>query len=233
MKKKLIFMMLLAGMMLTAASCTGSAGPDIDHNHVLDDVEDQNFELKYFPLNTEFRGTKLYVMGMFMNMSDINDIVGIEQAEIIINDKNGDEQARAVVNSSFAHNCVLSPGGSAEYNFSCDLAGTDTISSVWDVRYDVAGSYQYIKCKGENCPYCGGHTTVDQHGGSSYPDDEPYKDDFSSSVVCYWCHGSGECSECNGTGRNDATSAVLSAMGCTLCDRTGRCHKCGGTGYLQ
>lgn len=69
-------------------------------------------------------------------------------------------------------------------------------------------------------------------------DYDAYDDDFSAEeepfdrIQCHWCHGSGICPECGGTGRNDATG-VLAAVGCTLCDKTGECVKCGGDGFLE
>ena len=59
-----------------------------------------------------------------------------------------------------------------------------------------------------------------------YQDNEPV-----DHMICSWCHGSGVCKQCNGSGRNDL-AGVLAAYGCTLCDKTGRCVQCGGNGYV-
>lgn len=56
------------------------------------------------------------------------------------------------------------------------------------------------------------------------------KNNDTEKYLCSWCKGSGICKECGGSGKNDATSQVLKAMGCTLCEGSGKCAKCGGDG---
>lgn len=61
-----------------------------------------------------------------------------------------------------------------------------------------------------------------------------------ADIQCRTCGGSGDCSECGGTGKIYRTRYSIDLGGggtkyeepqrCPLCDRSGDCYKCGGTG---
>lgn len=87
------------------------------------------------------------------------------------------------------------------------------------------------------CQTCNGTGTVSQ---SAYiKANENDKDVINKNrsdenqYKCDWCNGTGVCKECGGSGKNNATSKVLKAMGCQLCEKSGKCVKCGGDGWAS
>lgn len=78
--------------------------------------------------------------------------------------------------------------------------------------------------------YNSGYTYTPSYDYDDYYDyDYDYDDDYFT-MKCTWCHGSGVCDDCNGSGRSKL-KGVLAANGCTLCDASGVCYKCKGQGY--
>lgn len=79
--------------------------------------------------------------------------------------------------------------------------------------------------------YNSGYTYTGNYGYSyDYGYDYNSRDDDYFTMKCTWCHGSGVCDDCNGSGRSKL-KGVLGANGCTLCDASGECYKCKGRGY--
>ncbi len=217
MKKYFIFWMLLYCVVVFGCVGCSTGEPQSVRN-------EEEFFLSYLAGEPQVKGNKLYVNGLFSNGSPKYDIVGLNDIQIVVTDKNGNEQTRVALNTQFANNCVIAPYGTAAYNFTCDVSDF-TVQSIWDLRYEVIGEYAYIECQGSQCAYCGGNNS-----NISYPIHETTSE--YETITCSNCNGSGVCTECNGSGRNDY-SGVLAGYGCTLCDKTGRCHKCGGSGSVK
>lgn len=217
MKKTMIFVLICCFIFTLCFSACSSSGEKQLKN-------EDDFFLSYLPSEPQLKGSKLYVNGLLSNGSNKYDIVDISNIKIVVTDKSGNEQTRITLNSKFANNCVISPYGTVAYNFTCDVSNF-TVQSIWDLRYEVIGEYSYIECEGNNCNYCGG-----SNSNTYIPDSK--SDSEYTTTTCFNCKGSGICSECNGSGKNDY-DGVLAAYGCTLCGKTGKCHKCGGSGYIK
>lgn len=109
---------------------------------------------------------------------------------------------------------------------SCNGSGTNSTLGI------DCSSCKHDKGKCSNC-MGKGYLTREEHNERVFKNTTHfYPDTDDENYECPSCKGSGKCIECNGTGKNDASSPVFRAFGCRLCDKTGKCPGCGGDGTI-
>lgn len=184
---------------------------------------------------------KYVVNGYLYNSSDKYDLFDFGATEIVIVDANELEMCTIKMNKKVQNALMLPPECTWDYNMTFKNLefDVDDYELSYGIHAYVFSECSYAECAGVGCPICGmtEEDALSQENGTTFKsgsnNTEKNKNSTEDQYVCSWCNGTGICKECGGTGKNNATSQVLKAMGCTLCDKTGKCAKCGGDGLAS
>ncbi|MGN1020228.1 MAG: hypothetical protein ACI4O7_07615 [Aristaeellaceae bacterium] len=220
MKKltSLILSLMLLTMMLPVSALAASAEDMVGENIV------------YQIHGYHWEGQKLYVQGCIANLNTAYDLLGMENAVMVLTDANGLELCYINVNEAVANSCILQPLSKTPYNFTVktllhDRSEYASLTSGLHV-YFVSFSYQYAACEGAQCPYC-------QHQGlalSVNPFDI-VSGSADNTYPCYMCY-KGKCPGCGGDGRFEALKGSIWGDRCRTCEGDGKCPACGGDGIM-
>lgn len=198
-------------------------------------TDDTDFALLYDIYSCHWNNGTFYMQGTICNMSQTEDMLGLEDATLTVIDSNGLELFTVNVNRDFQQKLRLRPCSMAPYNFTAQNLKYDESeysSLTSGLRGILNCSYHYSECDGRSCDRC-------HYVGLSL-DENPFISDSGNNnnsttddtyaMKCTACRGTGICQTCKGDGKS-RLKGVLAAFGCVLCDSSGDCHKCDGKGY--
>lgn len=191
-----------------------------------------------------WEGQKMYVQGCIVNLNRDYDLIGMEDAVMVMTDSTDLELCNININDSIAKNCVLRPQSKTPNNFTVknllhDRNEYSSLTSGLQERF-ASFSYQYAECEGSNCPYCRNNGLVlsvipfTAVSGTSISG--------SSAKLCPICRGNKKCKLCGGLKKcpyvygvthpcmNGKTHVGDRTTTCPSCNSTAKCRDCSGTG---
>ena len=159
--------------------------------------------------------------GTFYNLSDDYDIVGLEDIQFSVVSSNGQKLMSASIKKSklklIAHN------DEAAHSFEVEVEGNaQQYKNATAVLEKV--TFSWVECEGKNCSYCGGSNGNNSNSRRSTNNNTSNSDDYDYWMTCSTCKGTGNCKQCDGTGRRS------NGRMCTTCNGTGECSTCEGLG---
>lgn len=182
----------------------------------------------------------LYVQGCITNHNKKYDLLGLQDAVLIVTDSKGTEMFYIELNNSFEKACILRPESKRTYNFKAKnlIYDADTYSSIDSGLkvFFLEFTYSYAKCEGKNCSNCQNigldlnenpfeEDTLSFTGNNRYgSNNNNNRSGSGKSKSCGVCNDSKKCHVCKGKG-----SFYCSSM---YCNR-GRCTSCKGTGLYD
>ena len=198
----------------------------------------------------------LYVQGCVVNNNKKYDLLGMEDAVLVVTDSKGLEMFFIELNDAFEANCILRPESKRPYNFTGKYLEHDPseYSDLYSgLQVFFAGfSFYYDKCNGKNCGNCQGigldlneNPFVDESTGNTRTTGNTGKNsnDGSRSTNqksrdCGICNGSTKCHVCSGKGKFYCESLYCNSGKCNSCkgglyksgSRLSKCLVCGGDG---
>ena len=195
--------------------------------------------IAYEIYSCRWKNGKLQVQGCIVNLNKKYDLLGMEDAVIVLTDSKGLELSYINLNDTFEKNCILRPESKRPYNFTVKelLYNEEEYSSLTSglQAFFVSFNFGYEKCQGKNCGNC-------QNIGLNL-DENPFIDeetryqgdhDSSRNAVpdCFFCDLSGKCSTCGGDGKYELLEGSLWGSRCRTCEGSGVCGACGGDGIM-
>lgn len=157
----------------------------------------------------------LYVQGYIVNNNKKYDLLGMEDAILVVTDSKGLELFYVELNDTYEQNCILRPESKRTYNFKAKSLIYD--SSAYSDMYSglkvffVSFTFGYDKCKGKNCENC--------QGIGLDLDENPFVDANPSFT------GSKHSNNCSGNSSNTKKN-----KDCGICNGNKKCHVCKGKG---
>lgn len=233
MKKKEVSMMkkmlsaaltLVLLVMLLPASALASREEDMVGENIVYQIHDYHWE-----------GQKLYVRGCIANLNRAYDLLGMEDAVMVLTDSAGLELCYININNGVAKNCILRPQSKIPYNFTVknlmyNRKDYTSLTSGLQVHF-VSFSYQYTECDGANCQYCHNNGYALNANLFAAASGTNSRGSSSSTMMCYMCHN-GKCPGCGGSGKLKSLKGSILGDRCRTCEGNGKCPACGGDGIM-
>lgn len=225
MKKRRIYWILVMYILVSAIPTAASAkdiGQEVGENIV--------YELYDY----QWKSGTLQVRGCTANLNESYDLLGLQDAVMVLTDSEGLELCYIELNDTFQENCILKPMSKRPYNFTVksleyDASDYSSLTSGLQVFFIYLG-YTYDECQGARCPNCRNiGLDLDENPFLEEALEEPAK---SSEKNCFFCGGNGVCDTCEGTGKYEPLDGTLWGSRCRVCDGTGICQACHGDGVL-
>lgn len=182
----------------------------------------------------QWKNGTLQVRGCIANLNKSYDLLGLQDAVMVLTDAEGLEMCFIELNDAFQENCILRPMSKRPYNFTVsnliyDSSDYSSLTSGLQVFFIYLG-YTYDECQGSRCPNCRNiGLELDEN---PFLDEEPEASEKSTQKNCFFCGGSGVCSNCDGTGKYEPLDGTLWGSRCRVCEGTGVCQACHGDGVL-
>jgi len=187
----------------------------------------------------QWKNGTLYVQGCVANLNKKYDLLGMEDAVMVITDSEGLELTYINLNDAFEENCILRPESKRVYNFTVkellyDAEEYSSLTSGLQVFF-VSFSFAYEKCKGKNCGNCQ-NIGLDLDDNPFVEENTGYTGNRDSSrndtPNCFFCNLSGKCSTCDGDGEYEVLAGSLWGSRCRTCEGSGVCTACNGDGII-
>ncbi len=181
----------------------------------------------------------LCVQGCITNLNKHYDLLGMEDAVMVLTDSEGLELCYINLNDTFEKNCILRPESKRPYNFTVkellyDEEEYSSLISGFQVFF-VSFTFDYEKCHGKNCSNCQ-NIGLDLDENPFIAEDGRYPGNRDSShgdePDCFWCGFSGKCSTCEGDGEYEVLEGSIWGSRCRTCKGSGVCVACDGDGIM-
>ena len=187
------------------------------------EMEEDEFFYECDSITWSNSGSKVTVEGTFYNLSSDCDVVALEDIVFGLYDGNDDLLFTVDADTSFIE--VIPHESSYTYTFWVDdINDIPQKSKKNNSVYIEDGSYSYNACEGRNCSYCALADESNSNNRKSTNNNTSNSDDYDYWMTCSTCKGTGNCKQCDGTGRRS------NGRMCTTCNGTGECSTCEGLG---
>lgn len=195
--------------------------------------------ITYEIYSCHWKNGTLCVQGCVTNLNKKYDLLGMEDAVMVLTDSEGLELCYINLNDTFEENCILRPESKRPYNFTVkellyDEEEYSSLTSGFQVFF-VSFTFGYEKCQGKNCSNC-------QNIGLDLDENPFVEEDVSHSgggnsshndvPDCFWCDLSGKCSTCEGDGEYEVLKGSIWGSRCRTCEGSGVCVACDGDGIM-
>ncbi len=193
----------------------------------------------YEVYSCQWKNSTLSVQGCIANLNEKYDLLGMEDAVMVLTDSKGLELSYIYLNDTFEKNCILRPESKRPYNFTVSnlLYNAEAYSSLTSGLqvFFVSFGFCYDKCEGRNCSKCQniGLELYD----NPFVESNPYSPDIvtpshTAEPNCFFCGLSGKCSTCGGDGDYEVLKGSIWGSRCRTCEGSGVCPGCNGDGIM-
>ena len=186
----------------------------------------------------QWKNGTLSVQGCIANLNEKYDLLGLENAVMVVTDSKGLELSYINLNDAFEKNCILRPESKRPYNFTVssllyDAEEYSSLTSGLQVFF-ISFSFYYEKCEGGNCGNCGniGLDLKDNPFAEANPYPGPVIPSPNPEPNCFFCNLKGKCSTCDGDGDYEVLKGSIWGSRCRTCEGSGVCPGCNGDGIM-
>lgn len=195
--------------------------------------------IAYEIYSCHWKNGTLCVQGCIANLNEKYDLLGMEDAVMVLTDSEGLELCYINLNDTFEENCILRPESKRPYNFTVkellyDEEEYSSLTSGFQVFF-VSFTFGYEKCQVKNCNNCQ-NIGLDLDENPFVEEDVSHPGGHDSSLNdvpnCFWCDLSGKCSICDGDGKYEVLEKSVWGSRCRTCEGSGVCVACDGDGIM-